>query len=52
MPEQTGAHLFLGIVLTNNLSILKVGGCEMLNRLEIGGFIFNQTEWIGDNYGQ
>lgn len=51
MPEQKGDHFLLGIVLTT-LSNFKVGGCVILTRLDISGFIFNQSEWIVDNNGQ
>lgn len=41
MPEQKGDQLLLGIVLTTTFSNFKVGGCVILIRLEITGFIFN-----------
>lgn len=52
MPEQKGDRLPVGIILTTTLSNFKVGGCVILIRLEISGFIFNQSEWIVNNNGQ
>lgn len=48
-------YLLHGIVFTTVLSHLKEGGCVIIVKLEISGFILNQSEWICmemDNIGQ